>query len=424
MQFLENRKFNRQEICAVFGVPQEILGFTEDANRSVGQSSRLNFIENRVVPLCRRLEPGVAPLVDLATGSKAQGRKSKVVGWFDEYALPIMQAARRERYAAAVGAFGIGVPINTCNQVFDLGLPGDLPHGPRSYLPFNLQEVGAGGELPSNDAPNPSDQNQSGMDPIDRALAKLPTVMPAGWKPAISRGLGIGNPRYVGTGRVHVCAPTPEWEAATNGSIRLKISKLKRVFWDQRSRVLAKLDEMFRGKAQGSESKAQSKGTAEDIAALFNMSAENAALLKAMKPLLIADLEFGGAQLFAEVGLTDFKLPPEDAISFLKKRENKITDINETTFGELTSSLEEGLQGGETYAQLVDRVKTVFQDASDYRAETIATTETNTAVNAGRFGAMAQAKVDKKGWKAANLANVRPSHLRGRAGLSKPRNTH
>jgi HK97 family phage portal protein len=406
MQFLENRKFNRQEICAVFGVPQEILGFTEDANRSVGQSSRLNFIENRVVPLCRRLEPGVAPLVDLASGKRGK----KIVGWFDEYALPIMQAARRERYAAAVGAFGIGVPINTCNQVFDLGLPGDLPHGTRSYLPFNLQEVGAGGELPGNDKPNPSDQNQSSMDPIDRALA------------AVSKaGSGVpaplpGNPAPRGVGcKLHICTPTPEWEQATNGSIRLKVGKLHKFFFQQRMRVLAKMEELFNG-AQS----LKAKSAAEDIAALFDMKAENAALLKTLKPLLIADLEFGGAQLFAEIGLTDFKLPPEDAIAFLRKRENKITGINDETFGQLTATLEGGLQEGETYEQLVKRVKSVFQEASDFRANTIATTETNTAVNGGRFGAMAQAKVERKGWKAANLDNVRPSHLKAEQDYQSP----
>lgn len=51
LQFLENQKFNRQEICAAFGVPQVLLGFTEDANRSVAQSARVQFIQDTVAPL-------------------------------------------------------------------------------------------------------------------------------------------------------------------------------------------------------------------------------------------------------------------------------------------------------------------------------------------------------------------------------------
>jgi len=56
LQFLENRKFSRGEICAAFGVPEEIITATEHAKYDVMAGARLNCIENRVVPLCRRLE--------------------------------------------------------------------------------------------------------------------------------------------------------------------------------------------------------------------------------------------------------------------------------------------------------------------------------------------------------------------------------
>jgi len=56
LQFLENRKFSRSEICAAFGIPEEIVTTTDKSKYDVMQGSRLNFIENRVVPLCRRLE--------------------------------------------------------------------------------------------------------------------------------------------------------------------------------------------------------------------------------------------------------------------------------------------------------------------------------------------------------------------------------
>src|SRR3954453_7511519 len=83
LQFLENRKFNRQEICAVFGVPQELLGFTEDANRSVSDSARLNFIENRIAPLCQRIEA--------AMDREVKRFGPQVQGFFDIDNLPIMQ---------------------------------------------------------------------------------------------------------------------------------------------------------------------------------------------------------------------------------------------------------------------------------------------------------------------------------------------
>lgn len=136
LEFLEGRKFNRLEICAVFRVPQEILGFSEDANRSVSDSARLNFVENRIAPLCRRIEAALEPLVCLVAG-----RQKEIYGFFDIDSLPIMQKARRDRFTAARGAFEMGVPLGVCNQVFELGLPGNLVHSERSYLPTTLQEV-------------------------------------------------------------------------------------------------------------------------------------------------------------------------------------------------------------------------------------------------------------------------------------------
>lgn len=128
MQFLENRKFIRQEICAIFGVPQELLGFTEDANRSVSDNARLNFVENRLCPLCERILSAVEPIL----------QRFKVYGFFDIDSLPIMQQARLSRVDTAVKMFGLGVPFNDINRNLDLGFPDYAWHN-KGYLPFNLQ---------------------------------------------------------------------------------------------------------------------------------------------------------------------------------------------------------------------------------------------------------------------------------------------
>src|SRR5437773_6697552 len=77
------------------------------------QGARLNFIENRVAPLCARLE------ADEQTAVRTLDPKA--VGWFDLDSLPIMQTARRNRLAAAKTGFDMGVPFNELNRVLDLG---------------------------------------------------------------------------------------------------------------------------------------------------------------------------------------------------------------------------------------------------------------------------------------------------------------
>jgi uncharacterized protein with gpF-like domain len=88
-----------------------------------------------------------------------------------------------------------------------------------------------------------------------------------------------------------------------------------------------------------------------------------------------------------------------------------IQEVNQTTFESLQQSLGDGLAAGETHDELVERVKQIFQDATDGRAESIATTETNIAVNSGRHDAMKEAGVERKGWRTSRLPGVRSSHL-------------
>ena len=65
--------------------------------------ARLNFIENRVLPLCRRLEAeddvtvkSIDPTAD---------------GWFDVEDHPVVAAARRERLASARTGFRHGCAV-------------------------------------------------------------------------------------------------------------------------------------------------------------------------------------------------------------------------------------------------------------------------------------------------------------------------
>jgi phage portal protein BeeE len=133
LQFLENRKFSRAEICAAFGVPEEIVTITDNAKYDVMSGSRLNFIENRVAPLCARLEAEEQLLV--------KSIDPTATGWFDLDSLPILQDARRTRLTTAKTAFDMGVPFNELNRVLDLGFK-PTPWGNKGHLPNNIHDIG------------------------------------------------------------------------------------------------------------------------------------------------------------------------------------------------------------------------------------------------------------------------------------------
>lgn len=119
--------------------------------------------------------------------------------------------------------------------------------------------------------------------------------------------------------------------------------------------------------------------------------------------------------MWREVGKIDFTLSPTAAIQFLAVREKKIVGINQTTFETLRESLQQGIEGGESMELLADRVRAVFNEISDRRADVIALTETNTAMNVGRHEGMVTAGIELKSWKTSNLEGVRPTHMAAEA---------
>ena len=165
LQFLANRKFSTTEICAAFGVPEEIITTTNAAKYDVMAGARLNFIENRVVPLCRRLEAEEAVTVK-AIDPNADG-------WFDTEDHPVLAAARRDRLAAARAGFDMGVPFNELNRAFDLGFK-PLPWGEKGYIPSAMQAADAGDPKPEPRSPKSNGKvHQAREDVFSRLTAAL-----------------------------------------------------------------------------------------------------------------------------------------------------------------------------------------------------------------------------------------------------------
>lgn len=392
MQFLENRKFSRQEICAVYGVPQELIGFTEDANRSVSESARYNFIEHRISPLCSRISAALTPLAQAFSASRSDTGRLYI--WFDIDSLPIMAASRRARVDTAVKLWGMGYPANDINDTLDLGLP-SIPGGDVGYLPFSVAPVGESQDLPSYQ-PAPSDQSDR-PDPSDPSD---PSKHSADIFTRLSATLTPRAP----AAPTHACMSSGAYLASIRGSVRLKERKLSRFFFSQRQRVLSALDKQPK---TGDATTVTRAIRPEDI---FDLDAETALLKAIIEPALIADLEFGGAQIWRELGAGAFNLPPSEAIEFIAGRQNSIRGINETTFDGIRDAISGGLQDGSSIEQMAAKVREVFTDATQHRAETIALTETNLAINTGRFTGMEEAGVDRKAWLSSNLEGSRPGH--------------
>jgi phage portal protein BeeE len=409
MEFLQNRKYAREEIFGVFKVPPSLAGVDVGSSATSGgginnnsgggkNADRLSFVQNTLTNLCREIEAAFRPIVKKFDPSYEV--------WFDIESLPVMQEARRDRLDAATKAFGLGVPLNDLNQVYDLGFR-EYSWGKTGYLPFSLTPAGEPQPEPAEEKPD--EQNEEKGNPFERLAELLPRL-----------GHTEGTEDTERKSNSHFCGAPNGYEQSIAGSEKAKAGRMKKFFFEQRNRVLARLPAALKDYS-GPWSDRPNEKTIKSVNDLWDADDENQKLHQKLDPALRLDLEFGGAQLFSEIGAgIDFNLPPSEAMAFLAKRANVISGINDTTWDETKASLLEGLAQGDSTADLAQRVKDVF-GASDSRAWTIATTETNVAVNSGRHLGMKQAGVKRKGWLTAHLEHTRVTHLANES-LSKNQN--
>jgi HK97 family phage portal protein len=314
LQFLENRKFSRSEICSAFGVPEEIVTTTDAAKYDVMAGARLNFIENRVAPLCSRLEAE-----EEVTVKSIDPRAS---GWFDLDSLPIMQEARRSRLASARSGFEMGVPFNELNRVLDLGFK-PLPWGDRGYVASKLAEVSGPGSRVSSLKSQVAGKVQSAQSSVHG----LESTGVLEGQPL------LGNRERQDEGPLERAATwlselsTLNQQPSTTSQLR---SRLRRFFFEQRGRALARL-------AAATNLPAPAPGGQEAVVELpepLELPAENARLAALIQS--------------AATGVSEAVL----------------AEVNEATQAELWQALQEGRSRGETAEQLAARVRSVFNDAA------------------------------------------------------------
>jgi SPP1 gp7 family putative phage head morphogenesis protein len=178
--------------------------------------------------------------------------------------------------------------------------------------------------------------------------------------------------------------------------------KISRYFYEQRKRQLRKLEE-HSGKTVTRELAVESL--------LLDLDTENGLLKKVVWPLYLEIGQTAGQGLLVELGADPeiFTLVDTPAMAALENKLIKVVGINDTVREQLRDSLIEGIAKMETTAELMERVKQVYNFAQS-RSLTIARTETGQAAGVARDAAMGQMQVVKHRWVTAGDEHVRVSH--------------
>jgi phage portal protein BeeE len=159
MEFLNQKKWNRDEILACFKVPKLELGIWDDVNFAVAKVQAREFWTKTLYPKMKLIEYTLWAQLFSVTGT------GKVFADFDTSGIESMQGDMVEKVDMAFKLWSMGYPINQLNTRFSLGLE-KQKHGDVSYVMNNANLIDQTGAV---QLPTP---------PVDPNAKETPNVAP------------------------------------------------------------------------------------------------------------------------------------------------------------------------------------------------------------------------------------------------------
>lgn len=129
MGFIEQRKWNRDEVLAVYKVPKAELSVYEDINFATAQSQDRNYWTKNLLPKMKYF-------IDLTFSKlfmKRNTKSKKFFGVFDTTVVESLQEDTEGKMKIAKDLYAMGVPFNDINKRLRLRLP-DQPWGNEGFM--------------------------------------------------------------------------------------------------------------------------------------------------------------------------------------------------------------------------------------------------------------------------------------------------
>jgi len=130
MDFMATRDFTKEEICSVYGVPSSLIAKMGDVNLANAETARRAFWQDTLQPLLEQIEGTLNSCLASEFGPDVEI-------YFDTSNVAALQQSQKEKLENAKFLWSMGVPFNTINEHFDLGLD-DIDGGDIGYIPTGV----------------------------------------------------------------------------------------------------------------------------------------------------------------------------------------------------------------------------------------------------------------------------------------------
>lgn len=382
-EWLAQREMNRDEVAAIVGVPDEIMGYGRDTYENFDTAERVLWTLT-IVPLCglrdgtltrylrriKMLAPNERIETDLTNVSQLQEDKS---GKITQMSL----------------LFNMGVPVNQANDYVNAGLPA-VPGGDTGYLPFSLVPVGT-----SLSIREPAE--------VPAETEEEPTTEPA---------KSMRNKGVLEWGSLEHEEVFKRLQARIDQPVRELKRIAKKEFQRQQNEIGRKLRE---GKTYGRGRWVKDADRIPTPEELFDLLKEIQAFVDSFHDVVFDAVELIGDVEFSSLGIAgSFDIDRPEVQAAVKSILTKVaTKTNESTWNDLIEIIREAEEAGEGIPAIQERLSTYFGDRkSDYQTERIARTTMTGASNEGTYEAWKQSEVVRgKTWISALEANrTRDAH--------------
>lgn len=369
MQLIEQRRFSRDEIFAIFGVPPTIAGVNEATVYAAAKAAEYSFarftIEPKLTKIIDTLNEFFLSYFPDAENLKLS-HKSQV---FEDV------AEKTAFYTAGI-AHGFLSPNDIRRKE---GLP-ELEDGESVYLPLNLVAYSQPTAKKLNEKPSAKTETsvKSIVDSIMKGLKSNEDLFAGKWTSEKFDEIGE--------------AKAKRRDTRTAKNMKLVQKTAQKLFDDQKKRVSSSMTEQALKYLKNNYMEATGKFTIKDI---FDVEKEIDITIDLFTPIFTMITEEEGKQALTDIGLdpAEFSIDTPTMQEFIKKNTKLFAGtINTNTSEEIRSLIAQGLEAGEAIVDLRKRIDE-YSGFGKARSEMIARTETIRAQGEAEIAAWKESKV-------------------------------
>jgi HK97 family phage portal protein len=402
IEWLAQRKFSREEVAVVFGIPEEILGFGRDTFENYRTAWEVTWTLT-LLPLLRRRDAALTTHFRRYTNLLKDGERIET----DVSSVDVLNEDMMPRAQVAKQYWDMGVPFNVLDERLGLGI-GAVPGGDVGWGKASQVASVSGVAVNEQAAEAARLRRWAARRKNPRAADFQSDILSDAQKAAIigevdqTSEVSTDNGFFSGIVTRRAVDPDPDGEMAERLRIERRAERqIAAGLATQQERVLAMLPETaddFTEWARHDLEEALRRQPTEDE--LYDM----------LRRALVQSVDLGVAAAVAQmetVGIGfDWTLANEEARQWADRYVGElITDIDATTLRRVRAAVEQWIVNGEPLERLIEDLTPIF---GGQRAELIASTEVTRSYAEANRQAYRQAGMRYIRWNTAADERVCP----------------